>query len=369
MTAPSQQQQQPQQGAALAWLAAWLVLNHQSEQKAIASQLVLGLVPLWRLLDARNLSKTQTPWIEAVLPKVESAYRDSQRAAQKFVIDYRHANLPRAAEIPEITGIGSRLTTAESSGVPSMSESLRRGTTWSQAAEPQRAGSFTPELLRRGTAWPQAQILHDTALPTRPTVASLLGTGPGELVKRSNEPVFSATIKARARSTMVAARIALDGGRRVVRRAVDLDGESIGWARVLNISPCYFCAMLASRGAVYKRDSFKASDDKFEGEGVAKVHDACRCGLRIVYSESDHRDSTSQQLWEQWKQHTKGHGGKEAIKAFRRNYTPPLPPDTPRIDLHSLLVQRDRLLSEGFAPDSSQVVWFDEQIARFDALL
>ncbi|MFC8531928.1 hypothetical protein [Nocardia sp. NPDC057227] len=350
MTAPAQQEQPQQTSQELAWLAAWLTMNHQEEQSSIAAKVALALIPLWRLLRPRDLRSTQVPWIEAVLPVVESAYERSQWAAQQFAIDLRHARLPRAEELVGVTG-----------------------------AEPARERlrpADIPERLRRGADWPQAEVLESSEFPARRSVASLLGTGPGEVVRRlpaveaGDSAEADASTAARALSTRVAARIALDGGRRVVQRAVDLDQEAIGWARVLNASPCYFCALLASRGAVYKADSFASADGRFDGDGIAKTHDKCRCGMRPVYSPNDFFDHTAADALRQWKEVKKLRlPNAEGVREYRRRYTTPPPPPFPRVDAHSLIVQRNRLLNDGFAPDSDQVVWFDQQIGRFGVLI
>lgn len=57
--------------------------------------------------------------------------------------------------------------------------------------------------------------------------------------------------------------------------------------------PCWFCAMLASRGPVYAADSMDDSDPRFVGPGTAKVHDNCGCGLMVVRK----RDEAQMQAW------------------------------------------------------------------------
>lgn len=396
MTAPAQDQQQQDQqqkqqrdqrqdqggGAPLAWLAAWLVLRHQAEQRSIAADVVTRLAPLWKILDFHDLKNTQTPWIQAALPIVEDAYVASQWAAQRFLVDYRHAHLPAAPELPAITGAPTMPGRSGSStgAVATQLESELRAqmaAALGGTAEPEAAATL-PEVPKATTAPAEAahaaeattpKVIEDTPFQVIESTVSLVGTGPGEVKKQMPAPEDQAMDAGRVLSSKVAVRIAIDGGRAVVRRGVDLDHEAVGWARVLNVDPCYFCAMLASRGAVYKRDSFDRSNGSFEGEGVAKVHDGCRCGLRPVYSHSDTRDPTAEAAWQQWKDHAQGLPSKEAIRAFRRNYKAPDPPEAPRIDLHSLLAERNRLLQQGFAEDSTQVRWFDQQIATFDAIL
>lgn len=378
MTAPNQTQQQQdsksgdsrrrdsneRDSSGLAWLAAWLVLHHQAEQRAIAANVVTRLAPLWKILDFHDLRNTQTPWIEAVLPVVRDAYVESQWAAQRFVVDYRHAHLPSAPELPAITGQSA--VNGEGALPELVDRPAVRGI---ETVLPDMAPLASAREVAREPRAVLPRVVQDTPFEAVRATVSLLGTGPGEVKKQMPSPPEPAMNAGRVLSSKVAIRVAIDGGRKVVRRAVDLDHEAVGWARVLNVDPCYFCAMLASRGSVYKHTSFTHSNDLFEGEGVAKVHDACRCGMRPVYSQSDKRDPTSEALWRLWKEHAQGLPAKEAIRAFRRNYEVPDFPEAPQIDMHSFLVQRNRLLKDGFGHDSSQVRWIDQQIDRFGAML
>lgn len=77
-----------------------------------------------------------------------------------------------------------------------------------------------------------------------------------------------------------------NGARDQVRVETERDTKATGYVRVTTGKPCFFCAALASRGAVYKGDSFDESDARFEGPGTAKVHDSCGCVLRPTYSRS-----------------------------------------------------------------------------------
>jgi hypothetical protein len=49
------------------------------------------------------------------------------------------------------------------------------------------------------------------------------------------------------------------------------DDDAVGWARVSDASPCYFCAMLVSRGPVYTGVTAKF-----------RAHDGCGCSARPV---------------------------------------------------------------------------------------
>lgn len=107
------------------------------------------------------------------------------------------------------------------------------------------------------------------------------------------------------------ARIALDAGRQTVLEAVDDDREAIGWIRITDAKPCAFCAMLASRGASYlskETASFQA-------------HAHCACIAAPVWSRNEAWLGHSKQLYEEWQEVTKGHSGKDALKAWRRHWS------------------------------------------------
>lgn len=116
-------------------------------------------------------------------------------------------------------------------------------------------------------------------------------------------------------------RHAQAGGRQTIYENAEKDAVALGWIRVTRANPCWFCAMLASRGIHYrsfKEGSFDMSDARFTGEGDAKVHDECGCSLKAVYSKDDHvlvNNEVFADLWSEW-----GAGGGDAALRFRRGY-------------------------------------------------
>jgi hypothetical protein len=54
-------------------------------------------------------------------------------------------------------------------------------------------------------------------------------------------------------------RHVLNAGRKTVEASVMADRQAIGWRRVTSGSACEFCAMLASRGTVYKSETIDFS--------------------------------------------------------------------------------------------------------------
>jgi hypothetical protein len=111
------------------------------------------------------------------------------------------------------------------------------------------------------------------------------------------------------------------GGRDAVAGAVELDESAVGWARVTkSAKPCYFCAMLASRGFVYTKESFELSDNEFVGAGDVKVHDSCQCTIEPRFDLRDPLPGRAEEFTELWGSATRGKSGRAAINAFRRAY-------------------------------------------------
>lgn len=63
-----------------------------------------------------------------------------------------------------------------------------------------------------------------------------------------------------------ATKLVQDVGRLTVIGSVKADPKARGWARITEADPCYFCALLSSRGGVYTKET-----------GDFKSHDHCRC--------------------------------------------------------------------------------------------
>lgn len=68
-------------------------------------------------------------------------------------------------------------------------------------------------------------------------------------------------------------KLVLDVGRDTITGAVRQDRAAKGWARVPESGACSFCALLATRGAVYKQDTV-----------TFRSHDHCRCHAEPVFN-------------------------------------------------------------------------------------
>jgi hypothetical protein len=82
--------------------------------------------------------------------------------------------------------------------------------------------------------------------------------------------------RVRAHSGRVTRHI-LDGGRDTIIGSVNADKQALGWARVTDGDPCYFCLTLASRGAVYKT----------EQTADFQAHDHCGCTAMPLWDGTD----------------------------------------------------------------------------------
>jgi hypothetical protein len=138
-------------------------------------------------------------------------------------------------------------------------------------------------------------------------------------LNRRQLDIVAAVEDASIQAAGAAVRHALNGGRAFMARAVETD-----------------CAVLASRGAVYREDSFEASDPRWIGDGEEKVHDHCACTLAPLYGRAQAIPDASLGYTELWYASLKANekdviagrarevgqrfSGKDALNSFRRRY-------------------------------------------------
>lgn len=118
------------------------------------------------------------------------------------------------------------------------------------------------------------------------------------------------------RQASAAERIVLNGGRGALWLAHSKDKSALGWARVSRTgTPCGWCAMLISRGAVYRS---KASAEYADGD---KYHDNCHCYAVPIFSRQQFDGSAlfelNRRYAEEWPRVTRGYGGKDALRVWR----------------------------------------------------
>lgn len=326
MTQP--QSKQPQ---ALPELAAFLAIQHQADQESLATQTAAGLSILWPILKFSDLASSTQPWLHATTLEIEKGYQKSVSLGMQFAQD----------------------------------------TLWATD--------------------PTAGMIHTLPIqfPVQKVQASMQVTGPVAIkhatkVLALDDQSFTDAVErkvmgnAKEGSTGTGVKLATQGGRDAVvqsTKLADVVPESelvkrrqsnvIGYARFTNSEkPCYFCATLASRGAVYKENAFIETSKHF-GDNIAAVHDHCMCSLRPVFRTEDSMDDRANFFKGQWDKLTANYSGKAAMNAFRRGYVPPPPYESsPAVDLGSVRANRGRLVDLGFAADSPQVRFYDDVIEK-----
>lgn len=192
------------------------------------------------------------------------------------------------------------------------------------------------DLLLPG-AEPLPDDIDADELPEEALVASLTATAIAGTLERiglgqtAEEALEHGGIEAAGAGV----RHALNGGRSFSANAIARDSLALGWYRVTKQGCCSFCAVLASRGAVYKEDSFDNSDPRFQGEGREKVHDHCACTMEPIYRRDQPIADLNRSFADLWgslaadeDDVAKGRAGRvgdrfsgnAALNAFRRRY-------------------------------------------------
>jgi hypothetical protein len=179
---------------------------------------------------------------------------------------------------------------------------------------------------------PEIRFTPSTGAVEEQVRKSLLVVGPGDYLNKARQ-IEQVDVSDQQREALLAeakqvttkkvaaavARHTQNGGRKTLIDASESDATALGYVRVTKDSPCFFCAMLASRGLVFAADSFEDSDPRFTGDGTAKVHDSCQCSMKPVYDRKTDpilKDSeVYTDLWAEW-----GAGGGDAALRFRRGY-------------------------------------------------
>ena len=251
-----------------------LTEQYRVQQATIGATTALLMLQLWDALQVDRADEERTAlWLAAVARIVLSQRAQSALLGQAYVRTVRRLELPG---VPDFT--------------PTPLELEPQAITSSMYAT-----GLVP--LRKAREAEQARTGEPATTLPRPRVEKL-----------------------KAATAAAAQRHVLNGGRSVIDDAVTSDPKAIGYLRIGDGDPCYWCAMLNSRGPVYKGDSFERSDPRFHGPGDAKCHDGCGCSLRPLYSRPDLADTDQPELERQWVAATAGASGKRAILAFRRTY-------------------------------------------------
>jgi hypothetical protein len=229
---------------------------HREGQIQLRSGLVRQLLALWPALDPTRLDATFDGWSQAVNVLVNDSFNRSAGLASSYLSRFR------ASEI------GAAGATVAANALPADQVFTSLRVTGPIAIQRLVAGGMSSS-----EAATQALVLH----------------------------------------TGAASRLAMLGGRHTIDQTVDHDHRALGFARVTSFDPCFFCAMLASRGPVYKTE--RRAIQRRNGR---RYHDHCACFAEPVYSHDAEWPGRGREFRDIWNRSTAGLGGDSAIRAFRR---------------------------------------------------
>jgi hypothetical protein len=250
---------------------ALLTERHRARQLAVRAEVIRELLSLWQLVDPTNLSATIGPFARASVALIDAGYRRSVDLALAYIQGFR------AIE-----------------------------------AQPARGGSML--MLATAFATPTPDL----------TTNAIRGAGLAGIVRarRRGQSVDAAARHGFVKVSGSASNLVLAGGRNVIDEAIQSDRRALGWMRVTDGSPCWWCAMLASRGPVYKSEGVESAGFDMRS-GLMHDHDGCT--IEPVYTETARTDQaqwpTPSRLFRVlWDSSTVGLLSNDARLAFRRAF-------------------------------------------------
>lgn len=302
-----------------------------AQQQLFATVLTRDVVRIIRqMFDPADLGRSWSATKLALDALIRERRRRSAGLAARYYVDVRRlaAGRPgqlitapsgRSVRIDPGTGL---LRTAPARATPPAPRPATPANRRAALLEPGGGGELGS--LSEDEAWAEL----DRIAPARPgeldddrVDVNLNATG----IATYQRAIRSGRTEAQAMDTMgvnlsgSATTLALEGGREVVHEAVQEDEEAIGWARVGKEDPCAFCAMLISRGAVYRSEATAGGrkNKNFVGDEMFKFHDHDRCVAVPVFDPTDPILDRAEALYDQWLQATSGHSNQAARNVWR----------------------------------------------------
>lgn len=231
---------------------ALLTERHRQLQLRLSAAALRDLLRLWGAVDPERLAETIGPWANAAAVLVRAGRRASAAAALRYYTEFRR-----------LEGVPGQLVVT--------------------MAEPPEDELVEGNLRGAGLAGIKA--------------ARSRGLG-----------VEQAARNGFVKAAGSASGLILGGARDTILGAIGGDREALGWQRVTDPSPCAFCRMIASRGAVFKHEtgaSFQA-------------HGHCGCTAE-PYFEGSKTLPANERFRQEWNEVAGGLPRDEALKVFRRH--------------------------------------------------
>lgn len=231
-----------------------LTETHRRGQLAVRNAAVTDVATVWRALDFESIDSITETW-RTTEPALSALARAGRSASSALAADY-FDEYRDASDVP---------------------------------------GHAVPRIA---PAAPADQVL--TSLRVTGLYAARQG------IARNIPHVADLTL---VRASGAVGRLALDGGRSTLLRSVAGDGRAQGWSRVTDGKPCAFCAMVASRGPVYRSES----------NASFRSHDHCGCSVQPMYDPDQGWPGRAREFKTLWTESTKDlQRGEEPLQAFRR---------------------------------------------------
>lgn len=288
-----------------------LTEQHRVAQVGLRARFLRAFQPYWTILDWNRVDETAVAWVRATKELIRSWRQQSADLSQAYYQQFRDFEAP-GTHIPvpviEFQHTDDRLSPGQDIR-PSGQDRGRSGQrTPGRSDRTIKVNGHTYTKDENGLVKPRI----DWGEFDKAVERSLLVTGPSEVKRRTanREPEASAMDNAFVSAAGAASRHVLTGSRETMLTLVQADEVALGWARVTDGDPCAFCAMLASRGPVYK----SAATAGF------KAHDNCACSAEAVFARTAAWPGDARDYQRLWYASTRGYSGKDAINAFRREY-------------------------------------------------
>lgn len=324
-----------------------LTEEHRQAQQDVRDDFLAEFIALWALLDSTRLDETGPGWIQAVTRLVIAHRALSAELATEYFWRFDAVEAPEPTPRPGIElPPGADRPPSPAPRRQQRREPRRRGGRLSERDRRPRGESVFPrgdgsglrfderafpDRDRRRTTFEVPDI--DWTERDRAVQISLNITGPiGQKSKtKRGKPLRVVRDESFVESSGAAARHVLDGGNRSMLTLIGENDRLVGYIRVTDSDPCYFCAMLASRGPVYRTPRRAGSNVRgsrnanagvpFEGDGAWKVHDHCQCTVEPVYTSSTEWPGRAREFEKLWRDNIRNrYSGDEAIRQWRRVY-------------------------------------------------
>jgi hypothetical protein len=301
---------------------------HRQAQQDVRDGFLAEFIALWALLDSTRLDETGPGWVRAVMQLIQLFRTDSAAVAADYYRRFQSLEAPSSRTRPRVPDFGP--LPAPPQRPPVLRPELTRPGPRVDGARNRRPpadvipapwnsevrfeldeSAFRPDERRARVEFDIPGI--DWTDRDRAVEVSLIVTGPvGQKSKTARgKRLEVARDESFVEASGAAARHVLTGGRRSLLTLLEDDPQALGWARVTDGDPCSFCAMLASRGPVYKTETAA----KFQ------AHDHCACTAEPVYSRSAPWPGRAREFQQLWNDHIRGrYSGDEARREWRRLY-------------------------------------------------